>query len=262
MSSIKHFLAVGSLILMGAAAPVSYGDNHSQPTDSQAMQKQQSAAQVVLQQDQQLSITIHAPIQNLFRYTQWEGKPAKLDQLKDSSGHQLESFRKAIRDLFRKELKITVNGKALSAKKVRLPNLVQIKQALRPTNQQERRAPAPPPPPPRPNNNDDRIADYNGIPAEQRERQAGQGRVPPRQSESYMDNNSPNMRPQPPQSQPAMVSYRDSVAVRVRGLIPEEIKNPQLEIQFPKAVGKVMVSYSRPQVQNIKHGGRYIQRLD
>lgn len=243
MSSIKRFLAVGSLVLMGTAAPVSFGDNHpQQPTNSKAMQKQQSAsAQVVLQQNQQLNITIHTPLQNLFRYTQWEGKPAKLDQLKDNSGHQLESFRKAIRDLFRKELKVTVNGKALSAKKVRLPNLVQIKQALRPANQKERRAPAPPPP--RPSNNHDRTADYNGIPAEQREISSAQNRMPPR-------------------PQPSMISYRNSVSVRVRGVIPEGIKNPQLEIQFPKAVGKVMVSYSRPQVQNIKHGGHYIQRLD
>lgn len=250
MSSIKRFLAVGSLVLMGAAAPVSYGDNHpQQPTNSKAMQKQQSAsAQVVLQQDQQLSITIHTPLRNLFRYTQWPGKPAKLEQLANADDQQLESFRKSIRNLFRKDLKVAVSGKPMSAQKVRLPNLVQIKHALRAMYGMQER---PMPPgnhggnmaPPRPNHGNATMG-QNGKPEPM----------------------NANMRSQPPRTpmgrQASMMSRRDNVSIQVKGRIPEGVKKPKLEIQFPKAVGLVTASYSRPQIQKVKRGGHYVQPLD
>ena len=249
MSSIKRFLAVGSLVLMGAAAPVSYGDNHpQQPTNSKAMQKQQSAsAQVVLQQDQQLSITIHTPLRNLFRYTQWPGKPAKMEQLANADDPQLESFRKSIRNLFRKDLKVAVSGKPMSAQKVRLPNLVQIKHALRAMYGLQER---PMPPgnhsgmaPPKPNSGNATMGQH--------------GKPDPMHA---------NLHSQPLRTpmgrQASMMSRRDNVFIRVTGRIPEGVKQPKLEIQFPKAVGLVTASYSRPQIQKVKRGWHYVQPLN
>lgn len=272
MRSITRFLAVSSLVLMGASAPYSYADNHAQATKPQPMSKQQmTSAQVVLQQNEQLNITIHTPLRNLFHSTQWPGKPANLAQLADAGDQELESFRKAIRNMFRKELKVTVNDEPLSAQKVRLPNLVQIKHALRTMYLQDR--PMPPAnmePPPRPNSNG--MGEQNGMQPGQGTQprpeglQQGQGGMPPRQNSMTQDQMNPNMRtqqpPTPASRQASMMSRRDSVSIRVSGRIPEGTQTPQLEIQFPKAVGKVMVSYSRPQVQNIKRGGQYIQRLD
>lgn len=213
MGPIRHLLGFFALVLASILLQPVYA---ASPTIA--------TAQVLLHENKQLNVNINAPIENLFRYSQWSGKPATLRQLKEGSDQQLDAFRKAIQRLFNKELKILVDRKNIADQRVRLPSLMQIKHILR-TLANERPA-------------------------------------PPGQKKGNMG----------PPSNPGMtkalrMSKRDSLPIRASGRLPNDKtlsgkKKTELEIQFPKAIGRVTVSYSRPQVQTIDHGGRYKQKLN
>ncbi len=183
-----------------------------------------ATVQVLLQEDKRLNISINAPIENLFRYSQWSGKPATLGQLKEGNDQQLDAFRKSIQRLFNKELKILVDRKAIPNQRIRLPNLMQIKHILRTL--------------------------------------ANERPTPPGQRKGNMEPSS-----KPGMAKALRMSKRDYLTIRVNGKLPNGKalsgkKKSELEIQFPKVIGRVTVSYSRPQVQTINHGGRYKQKLN